>query len=147
MTRLLPFVVVVAACGGKFAAEKPPAGRTFKDMNHAQRIYFMEHEVMPQMRPVFVAFDPRFEKFECRTCHGDGAHAGTFKMPSPQLPVLPGTEETFMAWVQANPDKGRWAKFMAEQVEPKMAGLLSMKAFDPATKTGDFSCGNCHTMK
>ena len=49
MTRLLPFVVLAAACGGKFAAEKPPAGMTFKDMNHAQRIYFMEHTVMPEM--------------------------------------------------------------------------------------------------
>src|SRR5262245_559471 len=106
MKRLLPFVALFAACGGgKFAAEQPPGGLAFGDMNRAQRIYFMEHEVMPTMKAVFVAFSPRFEKFECRTCHGDGAHEGTFKMPNPQLPRLPGSEERFTAWVSNNPDK------------------------------------------
>src|SRR3954470_3579809 len=114
-------------------------------MNREQRIYFMEHEVLPQMKTVFVAFDPKFSNMNCKTCHGDGAHAGTFKMPNPQLKELPGTEESFMAWVAKDANAARYAKFMGEQVTPKMAELLHMQAFNPETKSGDFSCGACHT--
>lgn len=139
----------IVSCGGKAkpAESPPPAGMVYKDMNHQQRMYFMEHEVLPQMKAMFAAYDAKYSNMNCATCHGDGSHDGTFKMPNPKLPVLPGTEEAFIEWVSKDADAAKMSKFMAEQVEPKMAELLHRKAFDPATKSGDFSCDACHTLK
>lgn len=145
--HLLAFALLAACGGAKHTDSKPPAGMAYKDMNHEQRKYFMEHEVLPAMRADFAAFDPKYQTMNCNTCHGEGSHDGTFKMPNPTLPVLPGTEEGFMEWVAKDPDAAKMSKFMAETVTPKMAAMLGMKAFDPATKSGDFSCDKCHTLK
>jgi hypothetical protein len=82
----------------------------------------------------------------CSTCHGDGDTDGTYKMPNARLPVLPGTEEAFMEYAK-DPEIAKWAKFMVEGVEPKMGTLLHRTPFNPVTKTGDFSCSTCHTLK
>lgn len=145
---VLAIALTLVACGGGSSAptaHPKPTPSSFKDMDMDQRAQFMKDVVMPQMKPVFVAFDPKFNTFECKTCHGDGAADGTFKMPSAQLPVLPGTEEAFMEYAK-DPEHARWAKFMVEQVEPPMAKLLQITQFNPATKTGDFSCEACHTL-
>jgi hypothetical protein len=143
----------LAACGGKSAPttttpepEPEPAPSQFKDMNHDQRVEFMKTVVMPEMKPLFVAFDPKFEEMNCKTCHGAGAENGKFEMPNPDLPVLPGTEEAFGEYMK-DPEHARWAMFMIEKVKPTMAGLLQVAEFDPATGTGEFSCASCHTME
>ena len=52
-----------------------------------------------------------------------------------------------MAWVSKDKDAARWAKFMGEQLSPEIAKLVGKQLFDPKTKTGEFSCANCLTLK
>jgi hypothetical protein len=143
-------VITLSACGGSSATPAKPAESTpsaFKDMNADQRMAFMKDIVVPKMKPLWAAFDPKLPPLDCKTCHGKGAEDGSFEMPSADIPVLPGTEEAFMAFLSdpAHPEHGQWAKFMGEQVTPTMAELLQVKPFDFATKAGEFGCGNCHT--
>jgi hypothetical protein len=142
---LIAVCLFAAACGGEDGSE-PAEQAAFKDMEFEQRMAFMQDVVLPQMTEVFVAFDAKFEGMDCKTCHGDGATDGSFAMPSPQLPVLPGTEEAFLEFAK-DPEHARWSQFMFEQVSSQMASLLQIPQFDPMTNTGEFSCHNCHTLE
>jgi mono/diheme cytochrome c family protein len=151
-------VLLAAACGGKStpapaAAPSEPAevtvpeGMKFDDMNHDQRLSFMKNTVLPRMKELFQAFDAtEFAEFNCKTCHGSGAEDGTFEMPTPDIEVLPGSEEAFVEYAK-EPEHQRFIKFMSEQVKPEMAKLLQEPEYDPATGQGEFSCGNCHTFE
>jgi hypothetical protein len=143
MTRVFFITILVAACGG---AAHPGGPTAFKDMDLDQRIEFMKTTVLPRAKQLFVAFDPKFEKMDCETCHGDGAKNGTWELPNPKIKPLPNSPEGFSAWMQAAPDEARWAKFMATQLVPEMATMLGKKRFDPQTKTGDFGCSVCHVL-
>ena len=44
----------------------------YAQMNREQRTAFMSAVVLPQMKQVFTAFDPKFQNFSCVTCHGNG---------------------------------------------------------------------------
>jgi hypothetical protein len=156
-SSFLAIALFVAACGGKSTpAAAPPAepaevvvpeGMKFDDMNHEQRLSFMKNTVMPRMKELFQAFDAaEFAEFDCKTCHGSGAEDGSFEMPTPDIEVLPGSEEAFMEYAKES-DHARWIKFMGEQVKPEMAKLLQEPEYDPATGQGEFSCGNCHTFE
>jgi hypothetical protein len=123
--------------------EAPPEGMVYKDMNRKQRLYFMEHVVLPTMTPLFQEFSQeKFAKVTCRTCHGQGSLDHTFKMPDTEIARLP-QPENMQAFMQ-DPKNTPWVTFMAEKVKPTMAKLLSMQEFDPATKAGEFGCYNCH---
>jgi hypothetical protein len=122
-------------------------GIAYKDMDKKQRGAYMKKVVLPRARELFSAFDPKLPEVGCKTCHGDGVADHTFKMPNPKIKPLPDSEEAFMAWVSKDKDAARWSKFMGEQLEPEMAKLVGKKPFDPKTKTGEFSCANCHTLK
>lgn len=132
----------VAACGG--GEDDTPSA--WKDMSFEQREEFMRDVVLPRMKEVFVAFDAKFEGMDCVTCHGDGAFDGSYAMPSPQLTVLPGTEEAFIEKYETDPEHARWSDFMFEQVVPEIASLLQVPRYDPLTQTGTFSCHNCHML-
>ncbi len=116
-------------------------------MTPQQRGRYMRKAVMPKMRDVFLGHDPeQFKKPSCATCHGKNAKANKFKMPNPELPVLPASAKEFMATVMK--DKPEMVKFMGETVTPTMADLLNLKPFDPhAPDPNAFSCHNCHTLK
>jgi hypothetical protein len=138
--------LLIAACGDgqdDGAAETQPTA--YAQMNHEQRAAFMSAVVLPQMSPIFTAFDAKFQNMSCTTCHGSGATDGTFAMPSPQIPPLPASEEAFYEYMK-DPEHARWSQFMIGQVWPKMAALLQVDMFDPATHPDGFSCHNCHTL-
>jgi hypothetical protein len=113
-------------------------------MTFEQRKAYMKTAVFPKMKELFTAFDAaHYSKFNCATCHGDGATDGTFKMPNPKLPKLPGTPDGFK---QLMADKPQVMEFMAKQVKPTMASLLGLPEFTPENKSG-FGCMECHTKQ
>ncbi|WAS96851.1 hypothetical protein [Nannocystis punicea] len=133
------------ACLFVAACESGPDGPTsYEDMNFAQRYEFMSEVVLPQMQETFVRFDAKYESMTCATCHGEGASDGSFAMPSPQLPLLPASEEAFFEYLEEDPEHLRWSNFMAEEVWPDMAELLEVPVYDPKAAPTGFSCSNCH---
>lgn len=127
-------------------ATPAPAGAApavaWKDMNKDQRIEYMKNVVVPKMKPEFINYDSkRYAEMNCRTCHGDGAKNGSFKMPNAKLPKVPATMEGFKKLMAAKP---KAAEFMAKTVVPTMAKLLGEEPFDPSTGKG-FGCHDCHT--
>ena len=103
---------------------------------------FMKHTVFPKMKDEFTGWDAkRFADMNCKTCHGDGASDGSFKMPNPKLPVLPSKPEDFKKLAAKKPVA---AKFMMEHVVPDMASMLGQQPYDMKTHQG-FGCTNCHT--
>jgi hypothetical protein len=118
----------------------PPAHVPWVQMNKGQRIDYMVKTVLPRMKKEFQAFDgKRFARMDCGTCHGDSVEEGTFALPNPKLPKLL-EPDLFAKHRAATPEI---TKFMLEKVEPKMAELLEIPDFDPATRKG-MSCYNCH---
>jgi hypothetical protein len=144
--KRIALLLTVAACGSKSPPAQPEPPKKFEDMNKEQRLQFMKEVVLPRTKAAFVEFDPKYESMDCATCHGDGATDGTFDMPNPKLPVLPGSEEAFMAWIGQDAEAARYTEFMFGTLEPLMGELLQVKVFDPKTGTGDFSCDDCHTL-
>jgi hypothetical protein len=95
------------------------------------------------MKALFQAKDAkRFEKFDCKTCHGKDAKERHFEMPSPELPAL-DPSDGFAADKKAHPDMLSW---MGTTVVPAMVEALHVAPFDPATHQG-FGCFACHTKK
>ena len=148
--RTLLIVACLTACGGPKAEpvnpNEPETAVAWKDMNLDQRAGYMKDVVLPATRKIFAKFDPKFATMDCVTCHGDGVENGDFAMPDAKIKPLPSTPEAFMAWVSKDPEAGRYAKFMSEEVEPLMGKLLDKTVFDPATGKGELSCAACHTL-
>ena len=116
----------------------------WKDMSKDQRKQFMKDNVMPKMAEEFQAFDgKKYAEFSCKTCHGEGAKDGSFKMPNPNLPKLPMDHNAMMELAKKKADA---AKFMATKVKPDMANLLGEDPWDEQHPTG-FGCGACHEMQ
>jgi mono/diheme cytochrome c family protein len=102
----------------------------------------MKTVVYPKMKEEFIGYDAkRYGEMTCITCHGDGAKDGSFKMPNPKLPKLPGDEAGFKALAAKMPAA---AKFMGTHVVPAMAKMLGEAPYDPQTQKG-FGCFECHT--
>lgn len=145
MFRFVSAALLVVACGGPKSTE-PPKPMVWKDMTFDQKKKFMKDVVMPKAKEVFTAFDAKFAKMDCKTCHGPGVDSGKFEMPNPKLKPLPNTPELFQAMMAKDEDFKKFTPFMAEKVEPMMADLLHMTPFDPTTMTGEFSCAACHQL-
>ena len=117
-----------------------PAKPQWGGMNPDQQKDYMQAVVVPKLGASFKGFDAeRFAETNCMTCHGPKAKDGKFAMPNAALPKLPkdGKFDKLDAKMTA---------FMKTKVVPEMAGLLSVKPYDPATKQG-FGCFACHTPK
>jgi hypothetical protein len=111
-------------------------------MNHDQRMGFMKQTVFPKMKDDFTGYDAKhYADMNCKTCHGDGATDGSFKMPNAKLPPVPATPDGFKKLLAKKPAA---CKFMMEKVVPDMASLLSEQPFDMKTMQG-FGCHGCHT--
>ena len=138
---------VQAATPADAAPAAAPAKKIdWEHMSVAEKKKYMKTVVLPTMKPAFQTYDAKaYKKFNCVTCHGDGATDGKFKMPNPKLPKLPGPTDQagFMALHAKKPDA---VKFMGTVVKPKMAELLGLPEWTPQTKTG-FGCYECHTKE
>lgn len=123
-----------------------PPQVAWESLTKQQKGRYMKEVVMPEIAPLFTAFDPHeFEKVTCGTCHGPNAKENGYEMPSPALTELPSTQE---GWDALSAEKPEAMKFMSEQVRPTMAALLGMHDFDPAKpEAGGFGCTGCHTME
>jgi hypothetical protein len=149
MRRIAVPLVVLAACGGgssKTTTPEPATPLVWKEMDLEQRTKYMMDVVLPKTKELFVALDAKYDTMDCITCHGDGAKDGSYEMPNPKIKPLPNTEEAFIAWVSKEPAAGKMAEFMATKLEPLMGELLQKSVYDPKTKTGELSCGTCHTL-
>jgi mono/diheme cytochrome c family protein len=94
------------------------------------------------MKEAFVAFDAEeFGEMNCKTCHGAGAEDGSFEMPNPELDKLDFDEDGSSSTRSTRRSPSGWARWST----PKMAELLGMPVYDPATHKG-FGCLGCHTM-
>ncbi len=115
-------------------------------MTKVQRGKYMGAVVLPRMREVFRAFDgEKFAAIGCGTCHGKEARARGFKMPNPEMFVLPATQED---WGKLAKEKSEWLKFMGEKVKPEMAALLGVPSMDPRNpQPNALGCTACHTSK
>ena len=136
----------VAACGGGQDDDPAAEPTAYKDMSFEQRVMFMNDVVLPEMKAIFVAFDPKFEGMSCVTCHGNGTIDGTYAMPSSEVPRLPATEEEFLEYIK-DPEKGKWSQWMMDEVWPEMARLLEVPVYDPEKNPNGFSCSNCHKVE
>jgi hypothetical protein len=125
-----------------------PSDIKWEDMTKEQRGKYMKDVVTPKMKPVFQEFDAKmFKKFDCASCHGKEFKARKFKMPNPVIHPLPSTPAAFQARMAKEPTWPKWVEFMAKKVEPQMAALLSMPAYDPKKPDPKaFGCKDCHTL-
>ncbi len=131
-----------ASASASTSVAPPPTAVVWKDMNHEQKLAHMKNKVLPKMSDDFTAFDgKRYAELGCKTCHGDSAKDGSYKMPNPKLPKLPSDTAGFKALMAKKPDA---MKFMMGKVKPDMAGLLSMDPMEPEKTPLGFGCYHCH---
>jgi hypothetical protein len=122
----------------------PPGPGQWDSWSFDQKKEYMKSAVLPKMGALFHDYDAkRFAAAKCTLCHGASAKDGTFRMPNPALPKLPGTPEGFKKLHDQHP---KAVDFMAKEVVPTMAGLVGEAPYDPKTQQG-FGCFECHTKK
>lgn len=111
-------------------------------MDHAARSGFMASQVVPYMSELFQEYDAdEYASFGCADCHGAGAAARDFAMPSPDLLALhPSGSLEQQAMVQEHP---RMVRFMFNHVVPAMKTMLGAEDYNEETGEG-FSCYTCH---
>jgi cytochrome c553 len=125
-------------------AVSPAQTIDWEHMSKPDKKKYMKATVLPEMKKLFIDYDAKaYKKMTCTTCHGDGASSGKFKMPNPKLPKLPQptSRDDFLALQKKKPEA---VKFMGTVVKPKMAELLGLPQWTPATPTG-LGCYHCHT--
>jgi hypothetical protein len=128
--------------GSAQTAPPPLPDKPFADLDHDQRAQFMKEKVVPAMEPIFKNHDAKmFAEFGCTTCHGEHAKQGHFDMPNPELPKLVFSDKAAMAKF-----KKEDLEWMAKEVKPTMAKLLTLPEFTPDNPKG-FGCQNCHTTE
>ncbi|MEZ4267939.1 MAG: hypothetical protein R3F39_16315 [Myxococcota bacterium] len=143
-------LATLPACGGSASQtvdEADPAKiagppKPWDEMEHAEKADYMRDRVVPVMKPLFVAFNPKaYAEFTCKTCHGPDAREREFKMPNPHNEMLyPTGSPEQLKTVAEHPEEVR---FMFQKVVPTMQALLGLEDFDEVRGTG-FTCYFCH---
>jgi hypothetical protein len=147
MKLLVAVVLLAAACGSKPPITSVPTGDAvvalpdvpFEALDHEQQIAFMKQNVVPVMKPLFMAHDPtEFAEFGCQTCHGPEALQGHFSMPNTKLPKL--NFKDMSKFKQADVD------WMTNEIAPAMAKALNLPLASEQNPSG-FGCLACHTQE
>jgi len=136
LTRSALVALVLAAC-----ARTPvsPAQTTAPDAWRAQtweeRHDVMTFAVLPTMSRLFQRFNATpYPDTTCKTCHGDDAEDVAYRMPHGLPPLdprhLPDARDP-------DPRVARVARFMADEVTPRMADILETHV----------TCFTCHPAK
>lgn len=146
-----------ASCGGAAAAPRsapsaptaaavadgwatPPSDDSWANASWEDRHDTMEFVVHPSMARLFQAhYHEPAPDMTCRTCHGADAEAVQYKMPH----GLPALDPAHLPDPSGSDARAKTAKFMIEEVTPKMIELLDVAPYNPTTKRG-FGCFNCH---
>jgi hypothetical protein len=134
--------LVLWSCYPKPVGSVGPEGKklTWKQMNKEQRKAHMRSEVLPRAAAIFRDWRPeRFGSVDCSLCHGQGAAAGIFDMPTDHLPRLSG--DLFLGpEFEKHPDTTR---LKLNRLVPEMSDALGVKKFSLITRRG-FGCYSCH---
>ena len=128
--------------GGATAANPAPGGPAvpWPQMNHEQKMEYMQGTVMPEMRRMFQAHDAqRFARFTCGTCHGANAREVNFRMPNGIAPLNPASIPGMFQ------SQDPMHVFMTQRLWPRMTALLGAQPYNPQTHQG-FGCLGCHGM-
>ena len=105
-------------------------------MTAQQKQDYMRSTVMPEMRALFVRFDPhRYPKMGCSPCHMRTTGSPDYRMPNLDLPLDPST---CAEGPGTDPAAAKMSRFMLEQVGPTMGRLLG-KPF--------ITCYGCHAYE
>jgi len=150
MKLFVALVAFSAACGSTPAPATTPPPATeavvtlpdlpFAELDHGQKVAFMKQKVMPAMKPLFQAHDPKdFAEFKCTTCHGEGAKEGKFEMPNAKLPKLNFADHN-------SKFKKEDLEWMAKDIMPTMGKILNLPLYSPDNPKG-FGCLACHTKE
>jgi hypothetical protein len=136
----LGLALLAAACAGgpapvppKLAAAAPRADDEWTAMSWEDRHDTMTWLVLPAMGRLLQAHDEkRWPDLTCRTCHGADAEEVHYKMPHGLPPLDPAHMPDPKSPVAK---EARTAKFMAEEVVPRMREMLGAP---------QLSCFTCH---
>jgi hypothetical protein len=148
LALLLPTLALTACTGGD---DDDSAGddddtpyeqpAPWADMDFDQRKEYMEEVVLPDMAQRFFDHDPdTFADFSCETCHGYGAEANDYAMPSGIAPI------PFPPDPNAEPRILAIREWMGDEMVPAMADLLETDPWTPATPDG-LRCTDCHDQE
>ena len=138
----LTILLTIGGCYPKRVGPLGPDGRrlTWTEMDLEQRKAHMKSVVLPQAAELFGAWRPdRFATVNCSLCHGPGAKAGNFQMPTAHLPRLSG-ELLLGPEFAKHPDT---THLKLDRLVPMMSDALGQKSFSLITRRG-FGCYSCH---
>ena len=140
----LALALVLCGCAAAPAAPRPPVEAErlppWESLSWEQRHDRMTWVVHPQMARLFQSFkETAAPELTCRTCHGADAEQAGYTMPR----GLPRLDPAHLPDPNGRQPDARIAKFMADEVTPRMADLLGVERFDARTGRG-FGCFGCH---
>ena len=146
VTFVLPAAAIAPACTRANAVAPTAPAHTpasvaegWSSLSWEERHDQMTWLVHPNRAKLFQRFEgTAYPELTCRTCHGANAEQVQYKMPNGLPPLDPAN----MPDPKRGPDAAI-AKFMYEEVTPRMADLLGVSLGDPRTGRG-FGCFSCH---
>jgi hypothetical protein len=139
---LVMATLALGSCYPKRVRPIEPSGErlTWPKMSIEQKKTHMAEVVLHRAAEVFRAWRPdRFAQVDCTLCHGSGAIAGNYRMPSAHLPRLSG-EVLLGPEFEKYPDTTR---LKLNRLVPVMSESLGLSSFSVITRRG-FGCYSCH---
>lgn len=135
-------VLALGSCYPRRVGPMGPSGDrlTWPEMNIEQKKAHMAEAVLPRAAALFRSWRPeRFSQVGCTLCHGTGAIAGNYHMPSAHLPRLSG-DALLRPEFEKYPDTSR---LKLDRLVPMMCEALGLGSFSIITRRG-FGCYSCH---